>query len=140
MEIDKSFSQGYHIQAWVLAWMGRYDEAFESADNAAKGWGDHRQLTVVRAIIAARRGNKSDALMQLSHLRESQRSGKYVHPFEYASIHAALGDREEMYTALDLASRVRFYWWFVLLKVHPLFVHYHSEDRFKALLNKLGLD
>ena len=139
LEIDDTFSPGHHIKAWVLTWMGRNDDAIQSADDAAKGWGDHQLLSVVRAVIAARRGNNSDALAQLNHLRDKERSGTYVHPFDYASIHAALGNRDEMFAALELASDVRFYWWFVLLKVHPLFTPYHSEDRFQAVLNKLGL-
>jgi tetratricopeptide (TPR) repeat protein len=139
LEIDDTFSPAHHIRAWVLAWMERYDDATKSAGDAAKGWGDHRQLLVVRAVIAARRGKQDDATAQLDRLRTQELSGVYVHPFDYACIHAALGQREEMLASLELAAGVRFYWWFVLLGVHPLFKPYHEDDRFQAILSKLGL-
>ena len=69
-----------------------------------------------------------------------ERSGVYVHPYEYAYIHAALGDNHAVFQMLEKASEIRFYWWFTLLKVHPVFESIRQEPRFTALLGKLGLN
>lgn len=140
VELESSFSAGHHIKAWILAWMGRYDEALRSVEDAEKIWtADHRQLLTVRGVIEARRGNAAAAEKYVDRLKTKEKSGTFVHPFEYACIHAALGQQDKMLNALERAAGVRFYWWFTLLKVHPVFEPYREDARFKEIVKKLAL-
>ena len=82
-------------------------------------------------------GRRDEAQRLLAGLEESDRAG-YVSPYEYALVHAGLGDRDAMYAALEKAVAERSD--FVLyLGVDSVWRDYRAEPRFVALLRRIGL-
>jgi serine/threonine-protein kinase len=139
VRFDDTFGQGHHLAAWVLAWMDQYPKALESVSRGERAWGDNNHLLCVKAVIQARQGDREgagDVLAQLSRRREE---GVYVHPFDFALVHAAMGDADAMFRNLREACDVRFYWWFVTLRVHPVFAPYREDFRFREILTLLRL-
>jgi hypothetical protein len=55
-----------------------------------------------------------------------------------ASIYARLGDKDEAFLLLDRAYAQR-NMWLMNLKVDPRFDSLHSDPRFQALLDRIGL-
>ena len=89
------------------------------------------------AHAEALRGRRDEAQRLLAGLEESDRAG-YVSPYEYALVHAGLGDRDAMYAALEKAVAERSD--FVLyLGVDSVWRDYRAEPRFVALLRRIGL-
>jgi hypothetical protein len=82
-------------------------------------------------------GKKKEALRAIRELQDI--SGKrYVSPYGVAQIYAALNDREQTYKWLDTAYRDRAVWMSYLV-VDPVFDSIRSEDRFRDLLQRVGL-
>ncbi len=140
IEIDPAFAQGHHLKAWILIWCSRYDDALMTLHEAKGVWGEHNHLLGAEGVLRARTGNESGAREILEKLHERQRSGVYVHPCEYAYIHAALGESDAAFEMVEKASEIRFYWWFTLVKVHPAFESIRRDPRFPTLIEKLGLN
>ena len=62
----------------------------------------------------------------------------YVSPLEYARAYAALGDKDETMKYLEECYRTRAPR-LIMVQNEPLFDFLHSEPRYHALLNKIGL-
>ena len=73
----------------------------------------------------------------LRQLEEADRSG-YVSNYEYALIHAGLGDREAMFAALERALEERSDF-LLYLGVDSAWREYRADPRFAALLGRIGL-
>ena len=86
------------------------------------------------ALLAARSGNRDLSLAKLAELR--QRRGEFEN-FNYAQIHAQLGDKEAAFAALGRA-------WEVLdselldVKINPYLDPLRSDPRYAALVKKVG--
>ena len=82
-------------------------------------------------------GEKKQALRLIRELQDI--SGKrYVSPYGVAQIYATLNDKEQTYHWLETAYRDRAVW-MSYLAVDPVFDSIRSEDRFRDLLQRVGL-
>lgn len=89
------------------------------------------------ACACARRNEQDEACAWIDELEHLARSS-YVCPCNFAEIHAALGDHEKSFEWLDRAERnhsPRLNW----LSVDPLLKPLRRDERFRALINRLGL-
>ena len=139
LEIDPGFAAGHHLRAWLLNMSSRFDEALAAIASAEKNWGEHNQLLGAKGATYARMGQSAKAKEVRDKLRAREKSGIFVHPYDYALIEAGLGDADATMAKLEEASKVRYYWWFALFDVHPLFEFVRGNRRYEQLAGKLNL-
>lgn len=134
MEIDPRFFYDVDPVAHVYAAMGRWQDAVKRYESLPAGTLTRPNFEL--AVCYARLGESDRArrileeLLSLSHQR-------YVDQAHIAAIYAALGEKENAFTALDRAadersarvSTPRFFFW-----LSPLF----DDPRFPVLENKLA--
>ena len=79
--------------------------------------------------------------LALKLLRELERLAKdrYVSPFEFASIHLALGQMTTGYEWLERACQDRSFE-LILIKVDPRFDSLREDRRFTAAVKRLGIE
>lgn len=82
-------------------------------------------------------GRRKEALQMLSELAEAAQN-RYVSPFEFASIHFALGDRDKGYEWLTKAFQDRCFE-LIVTKVDPRFDSLRADALFKKLAAQLGI-
>jgi len=80
-----------------------------------------------------------DAAQRVIEELHQQSQEKYVSPYYFALIHAALGDLDQAFTLLDRAYDDRGFY-IASLKVEPMLDPLRADPRFAALLKKVGLD
>ena len=112
-------------------------ERFYSDLAAAKGLAPESRIDLLQAYGYALEGNKDDAL-RLVHKWENPGPGVFARPTSIAMVYAVLGDRDQMYSALDRAYAQRD-GMLAFLHKQSCFRRYSSEPRFIALDDKLGL-
>ena len=83
-------------------------------------------------------GRRAEARKLLAEL-QARSNREYIDPYPLAWVYVALGENENALRSLEKAYEVKSSWmpW---IKVEPKFDQLHSEPRFKALVEKLGLD
>ena len=116
---------------YALAELGRFNEARNVY--AVEDEGNPYRL-VGEAILAAREGDRASALKTIESLR--QKTGDAA-SYQYAEIHAALGNVDQAFAALDRA------WHFkdsglLVLKIDPVLDPIRSDARFAALGRTIG--
>jgi len=138
IDMDRDFAVAHYFLGQVHGQQQMFDEAiaeFEEArrlsgsdayEVAALGWG---------YAIAGRRNEAAGTLKELEDLAKE----KYVSPYRTAEIHAALGDQDRAFECLEEAFHQRSVS-MVFLKVDPSFDVLRSDPRFKALLERIGLE
>jgi TolB-like protein/DNA-binding winged helix-turn-helix (wHTH) protein/Tfp pilus assembly protein PilF len=84
-----------------------------------------------------RGGKNAVAQWQLDELKTRARKG-YISPLEYANVYASLGDKQKTLQYLEEAYRVRMPW-LIMLPTDPAFDFLHTEPRYQALVNRMGL-
>jgi len=86
-----------------------------------------------RAIVSARAGDRASATAILDKIRASDGESS---SFQYAQIHAQLGELDDAFAALDKALAVRDAG-LVYLKRDPFLDPIRRDPRYAALLNRL---
>lgn len=86
----------------------------------------------------AKLGRREDALKIVGELEQAP-PGKPAYDYEIAAVHAALGDKENAFTALDraVASRAQGLLW---IKVDYMLDDPRADPRFGRLLKIMRLD
>jgi serine/threonine-protein kinase len=107
--------------------------AYRTALAAAPGDPD-AAASLGRALALS--GRREEALSVLADLERPGRAEPASH-YELAFLHAALGNRDAAFDALD-ASRARHETELVFLSVDPLFDQLRDDKRFRVFLDKLG--
>lgn len=115
-----------YLLGHALLMLGRTKEA-------ALAFGE-AQTIAGEALLAARTGNRDLALAKLAELR--QRDGDMAN-FDYAMIHAQLGDKEAAFAALDRAWAIRDAS-LLDVKVNPYLDPLRSDPRYAALVKRVG--
>jgi TolB-like protein/Tfp pilus assembly protein PilF len=137
LELDEGYELARLWKGEALAELGRLDEAADEIARAVElgGGADHARTALAR--VRALQGRSEEARDLIREL-ELQRPGEYVPWYEIARIHEALGDRDAVYRALELAveTRARAA---TLLRVEPAFKELHGEPRFEAIVRRVGL-
>jgi tetratricopeptide (TPR) repeat protein len=119
----------------ALAELEQYDAAIASIRKAILLSGDSPDELAELARTLALSGRRAEALEVLDRvLRVSRR--RYVSPTTFASIYAALGDREEAFAGLQQAYADRDFL-LVMLRVDPMFDEVRNDPRFPLLLARM---
>ena len=117
--------------------IGQHKEGLAELQRAASLSGNSPLYLAQVAVTYAAAGRRAEALRIISQLRKIS-SERYVSPYALAQIYAALNDREQTFKWLQTAYDGHAVW-MSYLSVDPVFDRFRSDQRFQALLQRLGL-
>ncbi len=146
LQLDPGFSEAYRFLATTNVLLGRYDDAVAAQNRAfdLSGIVDStsrvislRSRLALHAVIAARRGDRADALRMAQHMAEEIDAGRQT-AYDLASVDAQLGRKDEAFHWLDrsLALHEKY---LPGLRYDGFFVSLRGDPRFAALLRRIGL-
>src|SRR5467141_1507492 len=135
-EVDPNFPIAHKGLAEVYSQIGKHDEAVSEIEKAIALSGRSIFILDDLGYIYARAGKRDEATRVLKDL-DRLASDEYVPAYGRAVIHAALDDNELAMTWLEKAYEEKSF--LVYLKVDPAFDTLRKEERFVALLDKMGL-
>ena len=138
LRLDSSFAPA---QLWLgLAYerVGDLDMAEGAFQQAVAGSGRSPLTLAALGRLYAVRGEQGGALAILEELKLMAES-RYVPSYHIAAIHARGQDDELTLDWLERANQERTNW-MVFLNVDPAWDHLRNEPRFRALVQKVGLD
>jgi len=132
--LDADFPWAYWLAGRAHEQLGQYEEAVEAFERGSR---PGAVSPGVLGHLYAVSGRKEEALNVLEGLKVRRKDdGEWA--IDIATIYAGLGDVEQ---ALDwLARAVEEGGWLVDLGIDPRLRSLHGEPRFRALLDKMGLD
>jgi len=137
LEMNPAFPPGHFWLGRIHTEEGRY----EAAEAALQNLGPLRKWTPAMAALGYLYGRwerPGAARELLGEFQELARQDRYASGYAIALIHAGLGDRERLFSALDAAYRERSHW-LVWLNRDPRWNDVRSDPRFKDLVRRVGL-
>jgi TolB-like protein len=137
IEQDPHFVAAYWTLGLVQEQMGDLDESAAAFQRAIQLAPQSPRMRSGLARVLAVSGGRDAALEILTDLHELSKK-RYVSPFDLASIHFALGNREEGYEWLNKAFQDRCFE-LVVTRVDPRFDPLRGDARFRQLSAQLGL-
>ena len=137
LELDPHFPPPYLWLGWALQERGAHVEGLEALRQAVplSGNGPHYIAALGHGYAVA--GDSEQAQKTLAQLEEIA-TQRYVSAYDFAVIHAGLGDKEKTLASLARAFEERSSW-LAMVKVDSRFDEFQDEPRFQDLLAKLGL-
>jgi serine/threonine-protein kinase len=135
--LDPDFAYTRYRYGQALEQVGQYEEALAQFDAMLQLPNAKVQALASKGHLLAKINRRSEALEILSSLNALSRE-QYVSAYFVAQIHAALGDRDEAFAALDQAYEEKPVMMISLMnepKLDPL----RDDPRFSALVNRVGL-
>jgi TolB-like protein len=138
IELNPHFSPAYLTLGLIQEQREDFDESAAAFQRAVHLSPQTPRLRGALARTFALSGKRKLAL-KLLHELERLAKDRYVSPFEFASIHLALGQMEEGFDWLDRACQDRTFE-LILIKVDPRFDSLRNEPRFAAAVKRLGFD
>lgn len=136
-EMEPTFPVGRWMLGETYALSGMYDESIAINEQTLKT--DPTSQFALRNIgfAYARSGRRREAeeiVQRFKDLRKTQ----YVLSYRFASLYAALGDRDQAFIELDRAYDERD-WQLQRIKVDPFWDSLRDDPRFKELLKRMNL-
>lgn len=136
LELDPNYVLVYVNLGLVHAAAGRPLEAVTAFETGRTLSGNHPDLVGLAGYARALAGERDQAHEALSELLVLS-TQRYVSPFIISLINVGLGDKESALDWLERAYDDRV-WLMALLKVAPELDALRAEQRFEALLEKMG--
>jgi TolB-like protein/Tfp pilus assembly protein PilF len=137
IEQHPHFSAAYWILGLVQEQIGDLDEAVAALQRAIQLSPQSPRMQGALSRVLAISGKHAEARRILDQLYEL--AGKrYVSPFELASIHLALGEKDEGFKWLEKAVQDRCFE-LISIKVDPRFDAFKNDPRFISVFSHLGL-
>lgn len=130
MELNSEASFLFNDMCMVYAQMGNFEDARSACEKAIISQKDDPTPLTILGITYGLWGKKAETEWMLSNLRQLEKK-RYVSPFYFASIYAALGNNSEALSWLEKAVADRSFVMFV--GVDPVFDKVRSDPRYKAL-------
>ena len=137
IELNPHFSLAYLTLGIVQELLEDFDEAVAALKRAVHLSPDTPRMHAGLARALARAGKREEAQRILRRLEEQARK-RYISPFEFASVHLALGDLEAGLKRLTKAVAHRCFE-ILALNVDPRFEALRKDLRFVKLVRQVGL-
>jgi serine/threonine-protein kinase len=138
IELNPHFSPAYLTLGLIQEQRQDFDESAAAFQRAVHLSPQAPRMSSALARTFALSGKRKLALKLLRDL-ERLAKDRYVSPFEFASIHLALGQMEDGYEWLQRACQDRSFE-LILLKVDPRFDALRDDPQFSAAVKRLGLE
>jgi TolB-like protein len=136
-DLDPTFPFAPHWLGFALIVNGKYDEAIalgrRVSPDAPFGW----MSAVVIGEAFARQGKKAEAEQQISLLRELSKT-RYIRPYYFAAIYAALDDKNKAFAELERSFAEKDCY-LGRISVDPFMDPLRDDPRFDDLLKRLNL-
>ena len=116
---------------------GRLDEARREIERANTQAGPFSEALAQIGRLKAMAGDRAGAQQVLAELATRSQS-RYVSPYFSAVVHAALGDRDAAFAALERGFELRTFFMTWLL-IDPDLDPLRADPRFDALVKRVGL-
>jgi TolB-like protein/Flp pilus assembly protein TadD len=137
VELNPHFALAYWILGSVQEQRGDFDESAAAFQRAIQLAPQSPRMQAALGRTLALSGKRQDALRIVQDLHDL--AGKrYVSPFELASLHFAVGQKDEGFQWLAKAFQDRCFE-LISLKVDPRLDSIKADPRFIALFSQLGL-
>lgn len=137
IELNPHFSPAYLTLGVVQEQRGDHDEAVAALQRAVQLSPQTPRMHAALARMLARSG-KRDAARTILKKLEAQAKARYVSPFEFATIHFALGEDDAGVRWLNRACKDKCFE-IMALKVDPRFSEFRDDKRFAAVMRQVGL-
>jgi len=138
VDLDPNFAAAHLILGESYVQQGKHKEGFDELQKAAGLSGNSPVYIAQVGVSLALAGEKREALRVIRELQDIS-TKRYVSPYGIAQIYAALNDKEQTYKWLETSYRDRAVW-MSYLAVDPVFDSIRSEERFRDLRRRVGLD
>jgi len=136
LDFDPNYALAHYWLGIIYSETGRHDEAVAELEKGIEIGGRSIHMISILGYIHGRAGNRERAEELLAELKKRLKIGS-VSSTWVARIYAGLDDKENMYLWLDKAYKEKDLT-LLYIPVEHVFDRYHTDDRFKALLNKIG--
>ena len=137
IELHPSSSFPYIWSGWAYTQAGRFTEALDQLLQSVASSGRTAPFLSSLGHVYAAAGQAGEARNILVELEEMARQ-RYVPSYDFAAIHAGLGDKETVLCCPEQACDERSAW-LILHKVDARFDPFRSDPRFDQILVRLGL-
>ena len=137
LDLDPAFGQAHVMLGRTYAAEGFPDRAVEELERAKDLKGARPDITTPLAYVLARAGRRQEALSTLDELQRLAKP-RDPSPFRVAYVHIGLGETDRAFEWLQKAIDARD-WQMGMLKVEPAFDVLRSDQRFAALVERVGL-
>ena len=121
----------------ALRWQRRFAEAIAACQRAVEYSGGSLENDPYLAVAYAV-ANEREAALAILHRLEQEAQRRYLPPFWFAFIHAALGNREECLAAVERGLQVRD-WLLVWELDEPVFDFVQDDPRFQVVYRELDI-
>ena len=135
MQMDTQATFLHNDLCMNFALMRRYDDAVAECQKGIILQKDDPAALTSLAVTYGLRGQRAEAQWILNTLTDMQKS-KYVSPFNFASIYAALGDSDNTFAWLNKAKVEHSF--VAFLAIDPLFDNVRSDSRYAALMQDMA--
>ncbi len=136
-ELDANFAAAHLLLGENYVQVGLRDQGLTELQTAASLSGDSPLYLAQVAVAYASAGEKTEALQIVARL-QSISSTRYVSPYGFAQIYAALSDKEQTFKWLQTAYDDRAVW-MAYLAVDPVFDSFRSDQRFQDFERRVHL-
>jgi TolB-like protein/Flp pilus assembly protein TadD len=137
LELDSGFAVGHRYLGQVYEQIGMYEAAITELRRAAELTGDNPIDLGALGHAYAVSGRRVESLQILEQLRRLS-AKRYVSAFEFALIHAGLGERDAaLYWLIEAFHQHS--GWMLHLKVDPRLDPLRTDPRFQELVRRVGL-
>jgi serine/threonine protein kinase/tetratricopeptide (TPR) repeat protein len=137
LAMNPTAEENHRLLGMAYAQLGQWDEAAAALREAIALSESPVLATANLGAIAAARGRGKEAREILAEL-EAQAATGYVSPVAFAILHAALGETDATFAALDRAFDDR-RGWLAYLKVEPALDPVRADPRFARLVGRMRL-
>ena len=137
IELNPHFPPAYWILGLVQEQRGDFDESAAAFQRAIQLSPQSPKMHAALGRTYALSGKKDEAVKMLAELHQLEEK-RYVSPFDLASLHFALGDRDNGFKWLTKAFRDRSFE-VMCFKVDPRLDPVRDDARFAPLVGQLGL-
>ncbi|HYY58940.1 MAG TPA: tetratricopeptide repeat protein, partial [Pyrinomonadaceae bacterium] len=137
IEMDQSFTNGHFFLGWAYEQKGDAERAVAEFKKVIQLDEAPFYMAALGHAYAAS-GRREEAERVLDELKERQRQGTHVSPYDFTIIYTALGERELAFEALERAFENRSEA-LVWLKVDPRLDPIRTDPRFISIQRRVGL-
>ncbi len=134
LEMDPHFHHTHTYLGRAYERQGKYDLALKEYEQADFNPASISDQKTAQGRAYALMGRREDALRVLAELDAiSRKNGRFVLPYNEATIYAALGDKDRTFQYLEADGR-RHSGWLLFLPVDPQFDQLRSDPRYSQLI------
>ena len=137
LELDQHFAPPYLCLGLALGKKGRHQEALEALRKAVPLSGNGPRYVAGLGHGYGVAGEAEQAQALLAELEKLSKQ-RYVSAYDFAVIHAGLGEEDKVFASLQDAY-VEHSTWLALVSADSRFDPFHTDPRFPQLLTRLGL-